>query len=473
MFIGSITSMLFGALVYGASTASAQTKFCADGVNVISRNCPTGSPPGIFYMWNNDGAVHHFQPGSALLSVGLRQKLAVQICNYGNIDVWDHTIPLGSTLLPTVVGNVGESGLVKVQVLGSANVNVNGQLVVGMKIAEGQVTGDLPDASLMSEIVKGSLGKWAEISVLVQNSANVKLASSSTQLWIGKGSLMQEVVNVEPRQVVQNVCLAVEVSQSANVYATNGGAKVYIRDGQLDDETLDLPSFYNNATVNDGLGRTEYSILLVNKNNVANIENVSELHIWDGELSDETIDAGDIVRCTANITLFEVGNARVSGYTRIVDGELVDEMLDVTFLRDYSTVNVVANGVGNVWAHTLEIIEGDLVDEMVDVEMEVNTGSVIRVDVNNIANARTASHLIISNSELIDEVIDVGTAITQSTAVVNMRNSGNSYCSANPMHTIVVTNGEQVVDLTYGLMAIITIEEWRVLILQNDDEWIN
>ncbi len=52
---------------------------------------------------------------------------------------------------------------------------------------------------------------------------------------------------------------------------------------------LDLPSFYNDATVNDGLGRTEYSILLVNKNNVANIENVGELHIWDGELSDVSL----------------------------------------------------------------------------------------------------------------------------------------------------------------------------------------
>jgi hypothetical protein len=38
--------------------------------------------------------------------------------------------------------------------------------------------------------------------------------------------------------------------------------------------------------------------------------------------------------------------------------------LDVSFLRDFSTVNVVANGVGNAWADTLEIIEGDLVDEI-------------------------------------------------------------------------------------------------------------
>jgi hypothetical protein len=142
-------------------------------------------------MRNNDGAVHQFVPGSTpLLSVGLREKLAVQICNYGNRDVSSHTISLGSTLLPTIVGNVGESGLVKVQVLGSANVNVSGKLVVGMEISEGQITGDAPDASLMSEIVKGSLGKWAEISVLVQNSANVKLTAFSAELWIGKGSLM-------------------------------------------------------------------------------------------------------------------------------------------------------------------------------------------------------------------------------------------------------------------------------------------
>jgi hypothetical protein len=239
MFIGSITSMLFGALVCCATTASAQTKVCADGVSVISQTCGRGSPPGIFYMKNNDGVVRQFVPGSTpLLSVGLREKLAVQICNYGNRDVTDHTISLGNTLLPTVVGNVGESGLVKVEVFASANVNVSGKLVVGMEIAEGQVTGDAPDASLMSEIVKGSLGKWAEISVDVKNSANVRLTKSSAQLWIGKGSLMQEVVNVSPRQVVQNVCLGVEVWQSANVDGTNGGGKVYIRDGQLDDETV-------------------------------------------------------------------------------------------------------------------------------------------------------------------------------------------------------------------------------------------
>ena len=254
MSIGSITSMLFGALVC-ATTASAQTKVCADGVSVISRTCTTGSPPGIFYMRNNDGAVHQFVPGSTpLLSVGLREKLAVQICNYGNRDVSSHTISLGSTLLPTIVGNVGESGLVKVQVLGSANVNVSGKLVVGMEISEGQITGDAPDASLMSEIVKGSLGKWAEISVLVQNSANVKLTAFSAELWIGKGSLMQEVVNVSPRQVVQNVCLSVEVSQSANVLTVNGGhGKVYIRDGQLDDETVRAGSAEGNRCIRGGV----------------------------------------------------------------------------------------------------------------------------------------------------------------------------------------------------------------------------
>jgi hypothetical protein len=85
-----------------------------------------------------------------------------------------------------------------------------------------------------------------------------------------------------------------------------------------------------------------------------------------------------------------------------------------------------------------------LLEYEVDVEMEVNRVSVINVDANNIANARTASRLIITNSELIDEVIDVGTAITQSTVTVNMRHSGNSYCERTTMHTVDVTNGELV-----------------------------
>lgn len=76
--------------------------------------------------------------------------------------------------------------------------------------------------------------------------------------------------------------------------------------------------------------------------------------------------------------------------------------------------------------------------------MEINTGSKVNVYVNNIANAHTASSLIITNSELIDEVIDVGTYITQSTAVVSMLNSGNSYCSGVNMHRVDVTNGELV-----------------------------
>jgi hypothetical protein len=146
MFVESVTSMLFvfGVLVWRACLCvSSQAQGCADGVSVISRTCTTGSSPGIFYMRNNDGVVHQFVPDSTpILSVGLREKLAVQICNYGNRDVINHTLPLGSTLLPTVVGNVGDSGWVKVQVLGSANVNVSGKLVVGLDIAEGEVKGE-------------------------------------------------------------------------------------------------------------------------------------------------------------------------------------------------------------------------------------------------------------------------------------------------------------------------------------------
>ena len=109
-----------------------------------------------------------------------------------------------------LVGNVGDAGQVKVAVINSANLLVGRTLVIGQKIDEGEQTSDSPDASLIDEIVKGSLGQQVEISVMITDSANVVLAENATEMWIGKGTLMQEIVNVEPNQLVQNACLEVD-----------------------------------------------------------------------------------------------------------------------------------------------------------------------------------------------------------------------------------------------------------------------
>ena len=281
-----------------------------------------------------------------VLNVGSDETLAVQICNVGNLDVDTYAVSLGSSLVPTVVGDIGARSQVRVDVIHSANVRASGEVVVGMKIDEHELTDDAPDASLMSEIIKGTIGESAEVSVNIRDSANVELVASA-ELWIGKGTLLQEVINVESSQRVRDVCFEVDLDTVANVeqVSVNGavGSKVYIRDGQLDDETIDLPGSTDNdddeeegaapapptapPTVPAGSIRpsTDGSTFLIRKNNVANVighgtDHVWELRIWDGELSDETMDVGELTNSYVDFKLHNVGNAQAD-YMRIVDGE--------------------------------------------------------------------------------------------------------------------------------------------------------
>ena len=285
-------------------------------------------------MRDNSDIIRQWYPQDPPLNVPALGRLSVQVCNVQNMNVRDHVIPVGNqvgqpgaTLIRTPVGNVGTSGMVKVEVFNSANINVNGTLVVGMKINAGQLTGELPDASLISELVKGSLGLYAQVSVRIEDSANVNLQSSSSELWIGKGTLLQEIVNVKPSQYVQNACLEVGVFNSANVRGSGG--KVFIRDGQLDDETIDLPSLcevcyhWGCVPCSGNLGKTDGSRLTVTKQNVANVDGVSTLDIWDGELSDDSVDVGELrANSAVNLNLENVGNAKVLGHIRIADGEV-------------------------------------------------------------------------------------------------------------------------------------------------------
>jgi hypothetical protein len=211
---------------------------------------------------------------------------------------------------------------VKVDVFNSANIHVksgrslDGSLVVGRRIDEGELTVDAPDAALMSEIVKGSLGRNAEVSINIDNSANVRMEGRSTELWIGKGTLLQEIANVDPAQYVRDVCIGVTVANSANVDDVSGGAKIFIRDGQLDDETIDLPSYCSVGVVsrpclgNDG--RTDGSLVVMSKRNVANIRGALDLSTWDGELSDESVDIGELTNSNINLNMENVGNAQGS-----------------------------------------------------------------------------------------------------------------------------------------------------------------
>jgi hypothetical protein len=90
----------------------------------------------------------------------------------------------------------------------------------------------------------------------------------------------------------------------------------------------------------------------------------------------------------------------------------------------------------------------------VDVERDVQN-STIRVDCLNVGNAATKSKLKIVEGELIDEVLDVAGAIQASEVVINMHDSGNSYChpSSSWPHIIDITAGE-LVDSVFDVLEV-------------------
>jgi hypothetical protein len=465
MYTKCLTGLLFCA---SAHAVIGQQSLCAKSVApvTVDHACTSESASGIFYQRTISGSKQRVVaafPGE-VLHVPDDQYLAVLICNAENhVFAVDHTIELGSTLLPTVVGRIGERSQVKVEVINSGNIHVqNGStLTVGMKIEARELTPDYPDASLLSEIVKAELSRQAELSVVVRDSANV-VVDYDGELWIGKGTLMQEVVNVPP-QLVDRACLEVDVLSSANV---NQGlvtpeaplrAKVYIRDGQLDDETLDLPSCQHalNGEPNpDPLAPCPINgqnvvrgQFMVKKLNVANVRGVAELDIWDGELSDEMLDVGFIEGANVFINLEDVGNAQVTGLLRIDDGELVDEVCD-THMITHCDISMNVVNIGNAEADIIAIFDGELMDELVDVEQDIREETLIRVTAENVANAYTNSRLSITEGELLDEIIDCSGKIVDSEVIVNLRNSVNSYGGSTDTDQLHL--GEHMVDINGG-----------------------
>jgi hypothetical protein len=191
------------------------------------------------YIRNNNFG-QPFTGGGSRVDVPDNQSISMVVCNYGNVNGNNVTVDLGRSLIPFMVGNVGRNAQVRVDIINSGNMHVSERLVLGMQIAEGELTGDFPDAALVSEIVQGQFGAGAEVYVNIKDSANVEITGQYTEVWIGKGSLLQEVINVEPRQRIDGVCFDVLVESSANIYQRNNfsgvrDGKVYIRDGQLDE----------------------------------------------------------------------------------------------------------------------------------------------------------------------------------------------------------------------------------------------
>lgn len=402
--------MLVFAVMFLPSTSYSYQ--CAIEMSPISCERRTGifmkNPGGIVTQWN----------GQSPYLVEEGEQLSVAVCHYKNSKASEKVIS-DYSVIPTIIGSVGKNASLRIDIVNSANIEVSQKLVMGEEIPEGIPNNnqsptstisaqDLATPALISDIIHGEVKEGAQIQVNVESSANVYLTGVDSELHIGKASLFEEVIN-KPRDGMNTHihfgCLQLDLEDTANVYGTNS-SRVYIRDGQLEDENIDYT-----------LG---ISSVLVEKESVANVH-AKELHIFDGELSDESLDTQSFSSSNISLILEDVGNAFVDSL-RVIDGELVDEVLDTSNIQ-HSLVSISLENVANVSGTKLHIHEGELLDEVLDANHIKHSN--ISISVEESGNSATYQDVYILQGELIDEVMDIE-MINHSLVSVHIEESANS-----------------------------------------------
>lgn len=369
------------------------------------------------------------------LDVPDNSSLSISICNYGNFHVHDITIR-NMSIVPSLVGLVGRATSVRVNVFNSANFNVMGSLIIGNPIYNMSQNQSTPgnDTSIVDKIVRGPVRDGASIMVNVSESANVRLRSGAKELWLARATMLNEIINGAHDSMFHcfmDACFEAFVSNSANVQADQvNGPTVIIQDGQLDDEAIDTGC----------LGARSYAH--VKKLNVSNVRGVRNLTIFDGELSDETVDALHLLGARVDVQVANTANVDAQ-HVSINEGELIDEIVDARDVAD-SQISVLAFNSGNIRAQTVEIFEGELVDETVDVR-HFNRSSLL-ITLNNIGNVHADGLVSIQHGELVDEALDAK-GIVDGLVDISITNTSNVQCGSGAVNLNRSELLESVIDV--------------------------
>lgn len=405
---------------------------CASGTAQLcgrrARHLPCGGYRGLRYQVNEHGRiveVENLAEWKALV-VPRDAVLSMTLCNYGNVHVNDVTIR-NRSLVPSLVAAVGRNATVRVNIFNSGNLDVSKRLVIGFALSEKRHRSfEYNDTSIIDKVVRGPVSDGASIFIDVEHSGNVRLRKGTRDLRLGKATLLNELINASHRQdmhCLTSVCFETRVEHSANVYAEERGVPdVSIQDAQLEDESVDTGCI--------GAG----SFVRVAKRNVSNVVGVRTLHIWDGELSDEAVDALHIKDAEIEVSVRDTGNVWAD-HVRIMDGELVDEMVDARDVSD-SEIRVTLRNVANVEARSIDMFNGELLDEVFDARDLLHSD--IAITLTDVANVRVSKLLSLSESELVDELIDVNT-INAGTIDVRLERTASVLCSAG---SVSLSNSE-------------------------------
>ncbi|MCG7499228.1 hypothetical protein MHO82_20385 [Vibrio sp. Of7-15] len=336
---------------------------------------------------------------SSAINVPAFEQVAIAVCHYQSRLVMNKEFRLtgNQSLLPQLVGDVGEGASVSIHIENSVNVLLDNKLVIGEELFDeaGNPAPPLFDdePALISHVIKGKVGKHARIDVSVTDSANVTMRSHQAILHIGGGSLMEEILNrpesTGSTDAINQGCINIDVQNSANVYSTSNVPQgtLNIGGGQLENESVDYP--------------IDHAFLDLKKWNVANAS-AADVNIHHGELIDESVDTLGILASTVKVYIHDSANVRAARAV-IKHGELIDETVDGESIKS-SDVSVTFLNSANISAtESVSVFAGELIDEAIDTE-NIHQ-SAISVTFEDAANV-TAPIVSVKEGELIDESID-------------------------------------------------------------------
>lgn len=431
---------------------------------------------GIFKVENN--RYKELFPSQLPITVKDHQTLNIAVCNTYNKNInnehWQQT---QNTLVPTLVNYIGKNAKLGLLVYNSANIQLNQKLILGEKTIndKGAITEQQGDEepSLITNLIMGKVLNKAQIGVTIKDSANVTYLNSYSNLHIGGGSLIEEVINATEEvksqndYAIHNACVKVDISNSANINkvdtdSNNSNHLNYpgifnIGSGQIINEIIDYPmqnthaeiviedsanTYVNSAHIFKGelidevidttvVKDSDFKIAITNSANIK----AKSLIIDDAELIDESIDAQDIYNSTL-VTLFnKTANVEADNIS-ITEGELIDEAFDIESAYK-SELEVRFTDSANILAKDFSVFEGELIDESIDGERY--EASKIQVHFSKSANVTAKEGSIsVKQGELIDEVIDAE-SINKSTLQLTMYGSANTRAKS-----ITISEGELI-----------------------------
>ncbi len=347
-------------------------------------NC--GSHVGIFWkLGSAPFAGVKSAAGYRPIDVAADTRAIVAVCNLAN----SRSKRLTDVMLPNLVRNIGPGAVVTVQVINSVNQNVSTSFLLRSSPLRKS------SAALLGPIVSGTIGRGAELSVFIRNSANVYLDAGAV-LYVRDAALISSPVLA--KGCVKHACIDVQLSEAGNVI---GGHEILLSGSSL------LKSVFD--------ARCTDSVLVFGDVRTAGIvRNVQRLVLGSrAALAKQFVDIHSATKTNVSIGLADTASAVVRKVLDVRGSNLITQVIrvvDARALRSVLRIENVANAVSNMLiafsreaVHLASACKFDTMQESMAFAFVLRSASAVTKSVRGL---RTISNIVEINGVALNSVVN-------------------------------------------------------------------